>query len=734
MTTPTTFTRAATPPERELWLASQLETDLTVFTTAHAFVFDDGLDAEALAQAWDVVLTKVPLLCARFTTTDGAVTVTNKGTSRPGLDVVRVESAQAARRRREEVPHIAFDPATGPLSHAELIRDSGTGADTVAIAISHLAVDGYAWSMLLRELQKSYKAIRSGGEADDSVLPSAEMEISEDSDVWARNNMAALPHPTRAPIPVRQARPRAMRQLPTPESMSQLPRLALAAAAVVASHRRRSSRVVVDVPFLARAGTVLKTPATAMNVVPLAIDVSGGTVAEILDNCDKAFADARPHAHARSEQARRAHVAGGAPTPVADIAMNLIPFSPELRLGRTRAPGITLSSGPGDVPAVGIRGQSDGSFTVEVDSPGWDGHGADEASDRLAEQFVTAFTRLMEGELSAYADEPEPAYPDVVDLIESHVEATPNAPAIIDSTGEVITYRQLWDASGALALALMKEGMGVDRTVGVCAPRGRPHAVALLGVLRAGAAFVPLPADAAESTSRRRIIDTVALDAIVAVDVAADEFADTAVPVLPIPSGPQMSAGVRPPATAAHPGQLAYVIATSGSTGVPKPVAIPRGALAVWVAAIRDDYVRLDARDRVAQFAAVQFDASVEELFGALCNGAALVPRSDRALENVGAWLEECDINGITVLDLPTGYWHELVHALDRAAARLPSRVHTVIIGGEAASPQRLQQWRTLVGDEVRLVNTYGPTEATVVATREVLSGTLQRASNAARE
>lgn len=172
-----------------------------------------------------------------------------------------------------------------------------------------------------------------------------------------------------------------------------------------------------------------------------------------------------------------------------------------------------------------------------------------------------------------------------------------------------------------------------------------------------------------------------------------------------------------------HPDRLAYVIATSGSTGAPKPVAITRGALSRWTRSILRDYLVLGPDDRVAQFAAVQFDASIEELFSALSSGSALVPRGQRALENIGEWLEECGEAGTTVLDLPTGYWHELTRAMAAGRARIPASVRTVIIGGEAASPERVRQWRSLVDPRVRLVNTYGPTEATVVATRHVLAG-----------
>lgn len=96
--------------------------------------------------------------------------------------------------------------------------------------------------------------------------------------------------------------------------------------------------------------------------------------------------------------------------------------------------------------------------------------------------------------------------------------------------------------------------------------------------------------------------------------------------------------------------------------------------------------------------------------------------RDDDMLD-VPALLAGCVRHGITVLDLPTAYWHELAYALATGVAELPPTLQTVIIGGEAALPERVARWRQAVGDRVRLLNTYGPTEATVVATVADLSG-----------
>src|SRR6202035_1417406 len=125
-------------------------------------------------------------------------------------------------------------------------------------------------------------------------------------------------------------------------------------------------------------------------------------------------------------------------------------------------------------------------------------------------------------------------------------------------------------------------------------------------------------------------------------------------------------------------------------------------------------------RDRVLQFASLSFDASVEEIFPCLIAGGTLVLRDDAMLVSPARFWEACRRMGITVLDLPTAYWHELGGDLAAAAAGLPADLRLLILGGERVLPERVRGWLQEVGiggDRPRLLNTYGPTEATVVAT-----------------
>ncbi len=171
----------------------------------------------------------------------------------------------------------------------------------------------------------------------------------------------------------------------------------------------------------------------------------------------------------------------------------------------------------------------------------------------------------------------------------------------------------------------------------------------------------------------------------------------------------------------AHPAAAAYVIYTSGSTGTPKGVVVSHGALASFVT---DGAAPLGVGpgDRVLQFASVSFDASAEEIYPCLAGGATLVLRGAAMAGTFQGFLADAERRQVTVLDLPTAWWHELSADLDRHGLPLPAAVRLTIIGGEEARGPAVAAWRARAGARSRLLNTYGPTEATVVATQHELT------------
>ncbi|MGW2347517.1 amino acid adenylation domain-containing protein [Actinacidiphila glaucinigra] len=307
----------------------------------------------------------------------------------------------------------------------------------------------------------------------------------------------------------------------------------------------------------------------------------------------------------------------------------------------------------------------------------------------------------------------ENASSDVFAAIEEQARLTPDAPAVVDATG-TSTYAQLLAAVTPLARALHSNGVRAGDLVGLSLPRGRDAVTAMLGVLRAGAGYLPL--DPGYPAARLAVMVEEAAPRVVIVPAdGTDGIAGS------LPAGTPViavdAAGTAPlPGTAAAPEDPAYVVFTSGSTGRPKGVVVPRRALAHFCRAAGERY-GFSPTDRVLQFASLSFDASVEEIFPPLTAGATVVVRDEDMISRPDVFLDRCAELGVTVLDLPTAYWHELVGALEHGEAALPATVRTVIIGGEAVHPEAVIRWQAQVGSGVRLLNTYGPTETSVVAT-----------------
>jgi nonribosomal peptide synthetase protein VioO len=143
-------------------------------------------------------------------------------------------------------------------------------------------------------------------------------------------------------------------------------------------------------------------------------------------------------------------------------------------------------------------------------------------------------------------------------------------------------------------------------------------------------------------------------------------------------------------------------------------VVTPRRAIAAAVGSLRD-LLEIAPSDRVLQLASLNWDTCFEEILPALTAGAAVVIDDDAYAGSLPRVLRLISRAGLTVIDLPTALWHELVDHLAEGQLPLPAPLRVVVIGGEAARPRRLAEWRALDTAHVRLVNTYGCTETTLV-------------------
>ncbi|GIH92272.1 non-ribosomal peptide synthetase [Planobispora siamensis] len=340
---------------------------------------------------------------------------------------------------------------------------------------------------------------------------------------------------------------------------------------------------------------------------------------------------------------------------------------------------------------------------------------------------------------------------DRTDLVPALIAASAPGAVAVERGGRELTYAELDRRVTRLADRLRETGAGPGTVVAVRAERSIGTLVAILAAWRAGAAY--LPVDPATPDARRAHLladsravalvtgsdETEAVEVVGPAGVVGPAVFEPAVfepavfePAVgargsgddgvPEPGERATQSGGRvaqPGERATQPGDAAYLIYTSGSTGVPKGVVVEHRSLAARVRWMVREY-GLRPGDRVVQFASLGFDAHAEEIHPTLSAGATLVllPGGPETLPD---FLATPEGRRVTVLDLPTAYWHRLVEVIDEVT--WPDTLRLVILGGEQLYGSAVRRWREHFGDRVRLVNTYGPTEATIIATAAEATG-----------
>ncbi|MGQ5273748.1 amino acid adenylation domain-containing protein, partial [Xanthomonas arboricola pv. corylina] len=338
-------------------------------------------------------------------------------------------------------------------------------------------------------------------------------------------------------------------------------------------------------------------------------------------------------------------------------------------------------------------------------------------ADFERDQLVRAFNQTASAPVEAAT---------VQALFERQVQQAPSAVAVIHED-RAVSYAELNRQSNQLAHQLIGLGVGPEHRVALCMERGVEMVVGLLGILKAGAGYVPLDpayprerlAYIVQDSAPTAVLSHTGLSAVV------HDWLQTVAPAQVVlgDAATMERLGALPehdPAVASDAHDLAYVIHTSGSTGRPKGVLVEHHSMVNLVAA----HVRrcgLGRDDRVLQFASMSFDASVEEIFAPLAAGATLVLRPS-LLPPDSTFSQYLRDQRISIVELPTAFWHYWVGdaGFEQGLAQTCARL--VVIGGEKASADSVARWHhACARHPCQLLNTYGPTEATVYATATLL-------------
>jgi glycopeptidolipid biosynthesis protein len=325
------------------------------------------------------------------------------------------------------------------------------------------------------------------------------------------------------------------------------------------------------------------------------------------------------------------------------------------------------------------------------------------------------------GNRAALTRPPTPAV-SIPELFAAQVARTPHALALV-CEGRSLTYGELDEAANRLAHVLAGRGVGPGERVALLLPRAVDAVVAIMAVLKTGAAYVPL--DPAHPDER---IGFVLRDAAPVLAVTTPELrsrlSGSELPVIDVHETGDVADVAQSDWPATDPEGIAYLIYTSGTTGVPKGVAVTHRNV-TRLLEVLDTELELTPGQGWTQCHSLAFDFSVWEIFGALLHGGRLVVVSDavvRSPEDLHALLVSEQVNVLS--QTPSAFY-----ALQAEDALQPERgrqlqLETVVFGGEALEPHRLETWLDAHPGLPRMINMYGITETTVHASfRELVDG-----------
>jgi amino acid adenylation domain-containing protein/non-ribosomal peptide synthase protein (TIGR01720 family) len=754
--------------QRRLWFLHQLDGDSAEYHTGSAFRLRGPLDVPALGRALELLQRRHEALRTTYDTVDGEPVQYVREPRADLLTVREISSADPADRERELHRHLLrevdtpFDLVAGPPTRALLLRLDERD-HVLVLSTHHIACDGWSVDLLHRDLAAYYRAAVRGEEpdtraetdyADFAVWEQGRWEGPEARrrlEYWARvlEDVPPLAVPTDRPRPARRTTAGAVhRTRLAPDQLRGLRALGGACGATlfatlaaltqaVLSAASGSADVALGAASAGRDHPQLEdVVGFFVNPVVLRSRLSPGTTAaafvgQVRAEADAALAHEMPFDRVVDALVTERDPARGPLFQALMVLQNA--HTGGLELEGLRAEEVDLPRTAALADLVFEYAERDGALrlSVEYNTDLYDAGRVAALADalsRLADAVVadpgldlTALDLRPEAEralLDSWEHAPAQGAPaSVTAAFAEQAARTPRAPALVGGF-PALTYAELDARSADLARLLRAWGVGTEDAVPLLLERG-PHVVtAMLAVLRAGGAYVPVhPDDPAE-----RVAWTVERTGarVIVTDTASrsrlPEGTDARVLVLDGP-GPYPTVRTEDPLPEADPRALAYVMHTSGSTGEPKGVAVTHADV---VALARDSRWGGGRDERVLLHSSHAFDAATYEIWTPLLRGGAVVvaPPGRMSAEEFGALARRHRVTSTFV----TAALFNLYAAQDPSCF---APLREVITGGEAASPASVHRvLRACPGTAV--ANGYGPTETTTFAAHHTAARTAE--------